>query len=76
MQNAGTLVIGLLLAILVGSILTAMIKRHKKGERTCGCGGSCGTCGACSLADLQGRMDEDYPSTDERTKREEKGSVC
>lgn len=55
-DNAGTLLISLLLILMVAAILRSMIKARKKGSSPCGCGagsacaGCAGCCSACQPA--------------------------
>lgn len=50
MQNAGTILISLLLAGLLTLILIRLIRSKKKGSSTCSCGSGCAHCamaGSC-----------------------------
>ncbi|MBP5158539.1 MAG: FeoB-associated Cys-rich membrane protein [Treponema sp.] len=46
----GTVIVGLLLAALVGAIIFSMVRKAKKGGCSCGCSCACGSssvCGSC-----------------------------
>ncbi len=46
MNNLGTLICGLVVALVVGLALRSVIREKRSGK--CSCGGNCGACGACS----------------------------
>jgi len=46
-ENAGTVVVGLLVAAAVAAIIRGMIRSRKKGGSSCGCAG-CAGCSGCS----------------------------
>ena len=45
-NNAGTIVTALILAVVVFLVVRGMVRDRKAGRG--GCGGNCGACGACS----------------------------
>ncbi len=45
-ENAGTILISLVLLAVVTGIIFSMVKDKKQGKSTCG--GSCAHCGACA----------------------------
>lgn len=47
-NNAGTILIGLVLILIVGLVIRGMIRDKKAGKSSCG--GNCGACGGCAAA--------------------------
>ena len=41
----GTIIVGYVLAVIVGAIIVKMVRDKKSGKSACGCG--CGGCTAC-----------------------------
>ena len=46
-QNAGTIMVGLILIAIVAGIICKMIKDKKSGKGTCSCGSDCSKCSKC-----------------------------
>lgn len=42
--NLGTIIIGLIVAVVVGLVIFSLIRNKKKGKSSCGCGCGCGHC--------------------------------
>ena len=47
MQNAATIIVGAIVATIVGLIVYKMIKDKKNGKTSCSCG-----CGGCPMSDM------------------------
>lgn len=43
-ENLGTIIIGLIVAVIVGLVIFSMVKNNKKGKSSCGCGCGCSHC--------------------------------
>lgn len=42
--NLGTIIVGLIVAVIVGLAVYSLAKNKKKGKSSCGCGCGCGHC--------------------------------
>ncbi len=51
--NISTLIIGIVLAIIVGLVIYSMIKDKKNGKSSCG--GNCKGCSGCSMRDFENK---------------------
>lgn len=42
--NFGTIIVGLIVAVVVGLVIFSLIRNKKKGKSSCSCGCGCGHC--------------------------------
>jgi predicted ABC-type sugar transport system permease subunit len=52
-MTPATIVILALLVVAVGLIIYYFIRKKKRGEHICSCGGNCAACGLCSQKESQ-----------------------
>ena len=45
-----TSIIGGIIALLFAAVVIGMIKKRRRGEHICSCGGNCDACGLCPSA--------------------------
>ena len=46
-MNVPTLITGAAVLLVIGSVIAAQIRNHKKGKSACSCCGSCAGCSMC-----------------------------
>lgn len=46
-----TVIVASILAVILVAIVWNEIRKRKRGQGSCACGGSCGSCNACHRAD-------------------------
>ncbi len=69
-----TVVISVALALACLAIVIREIRKFKKGDFSCSCGGSCGSCGSCGMrGTCHGASSEDSRGEPQRTVGESDG---